>query len=198
MQETRGKIVDAALRLFVRSGYHDVSVEELAEAAGVSRPTVYKHFDSKLALFQALQEELATRGGLQQVREARMHPDVRRALHGFILENCRFFARLLPALRVARAAAWTDSEARRVADATYFAARRLSITELVARLELEHGLRPAWPAPRAVDALMALTDFEPFETLTTAQERTTEEAAEILFDLASGLLAPRRRLPARQ
>jgi AcrR family transcriptional regulator len=189
MLETRQRIIDAALRLLAGSGYHEVSMEDLAKAAGVSRPTVYKHFDSKLALFRALQEDLALRGGLERVREARLHPDVLEALRGFLLENCRFFGRVGPVMRVARAAAWTDSEARQVAEATYFAGRRQSVTELVARLEAEHGLDPAWPAYRAVDAIMALSSFEAFDTLTTAQGRTSEESAAILFDLARGILA---------
>jgi hypothetical protein len=41
---------------------------------------------------------------------------------------------------------------------------------------------------------MALSDFEPFETLTEVQGNTTEDAARILFDLANALLATRPRL----
>jgi len=44
---TRSKILDAAARLFYRQGIRAVSVDEVAEAASVTKVTVYKHFRSK-------------------------------------------------------------------------------------------------------------------------------------------------------
>lgn len=194
MQETRRRIIDALIGLLAESGYHGISIEEMARAAGVSRQTVYKHFDSKAAVLTALQEEMVRRGGIDRVREARMHPDPLEALRGFIRENCRMFATMLPAMRVGLAAAWTDDDVRKLSDATYRGGRRASITELVGRLSKEIGLAPGWTPARAVDALMVLTGFEALETLVSAQGRSTEKAAATLFDLARAMLvAPERR-----
>jgi AcrR family transcriptional regulator len=44
---TRARILDAAARLFYRSGIRMVSVDEIAETASVTKVTVYKHFRSK-------------------------------------------------------------------------------------------------------------------------------------------------------
>jgi len=51
---TRQRILEAASRLFVRKGYHTVSMDAVAEAAPVSKRTLYNHFSDKNALFQAV------------------------------------------------------------------------------------------------------------------------------------------------
>jgi TetR/AcrR family transcriptional regulator of autoinduction and epiphytic fitness len=50
-ERKRQSIVDAALAEFVRSGYAGSSVDAIADRAGVSKPTVYKHFGSKERMF---------------------------------------------------------------------------------------------------------------------------------------------------
>jgi len=48
---TRKAIADAAVALFLRHGYHEVSVKQIAEAADVAVATVFAHFpDGKPAL----------------------------------------------------------------------------------------------------------------------------------------------------
>jgi AcrR family transcriptional regulator len=46
-------MIDAAVTAFSRGGYHTVSVEEIAEAAGTSKPTVYQYLGSKEKIFTA-------------------------------------------------------------------------------------------------------------------------------------------------
>ena len=53
----RRKILEAALDAFSRKGYEAVGVQELVEAAGVSKPTLYYYFSSKLGLLEMLLEE---------------------------------------------------------------------------------------------------------------------------------------------
>jgi TetR/AcrR family transcriptional repressor of mexJK operon len=47
----RKAIVDAATEAFLRNGYRGTSMDEIAEAATVSKQTVYKHFADKKRLF---------------------------------------------------------------------------------------------------------------------------------------------------
>jgi AcrR family transcriptional regulator len=56
---TRNKVLKTAARLFRERGTHPVGVEEIAEAAGVSKPTLYRHFDSKEGLIQAFLESVS-------------------------------------------------------------------------------------------------------------------------------------------
>jgi AcrR family transcriptional regulator len=52
--ERRAQILDAAAEVFARRGYEATSIDEVAEAAGISKPVIYDHFDSKKALHIAL------------------------------------------------------------------------------------------------------------------------------------------------
>jgi TetR/AcrR family transcriptional regulator len=52
--EVRGRIIREATRLFAERGYAATSVREIAEAVGVTKPTLYYHFGSKDGLFTAL------------------------------------------------------------------------------------------------------------------------------------------------
>jgi len=49
--QTRAKILDVAITLFLDRGYDNVTVAEVARAAGVSSVTVFKHFPRKEDLF---------------------------------------------------------------------------------------------------------------------------------------------------
>src|SRR3954451_1923837 len=54
--ERRALIEDAATRLFAQRGYAATSVEDIVAAAGVSKPMLYRHFESKRDLCVALLE----------------------------------------------------------------------------------------------------------------------------------------------
>lgn len=45
--ETRARIADIAVSLFLQQGFADTTMDDIAAAAGVSRRTVYRHFPSK-------------------------------------------------------------------------------------------------------------------------------------------------------
>lgn len=53
---TRLRILDAAFECFYRSGFSRVSVDEIAEKAGLTKRTVYSHFESKDQLAAAVFE----------------------------------------------------------------------------------------------------------------------------------------------
>jgi AcrR family transcriptional regulator len=54
--ERRELILEAAGRLFGERGYAHTNLDEIAAAAGVTKPVLYRHFDSKKALYLALLE----------------------------------------------------------------------------------------------------------------------------------------------
>ena len=49
-QETRDRITETALQLFVRRGYAETTIDQIAEEAGVNRRTVFRHFATKEAI----------------------------------------------------------------------------------------------------------------------------------------------------
>lgn len=56
--EKRSAVVAAAAELFVIRGYDGTSMDMIAEAAHVSRQTVYNQFESKEALFRAIIDDV--------------------------------------------------------------------------------------------------------------------------------------------
>jgi AcrR family transcriptional regulator len=52
--ERRATLLDAARDVFGREGYHAASMDAVARAAGVTKPTLYDHFPSKRDLYLAL------------------------------------------------------------------------------------------------------------------------------------------------
>ena len=57
----REQLLEVALDVFARAGYHATSMNEVAEAAGVTKPVLYQHFESKRELYQALLDEVGAR-----------------------------------------------------------------------------------------------------------------------------------------
>ncbi len=58
-EATKQKILEKALELFALRGYDAVSVGEIAAAVGIKAPSLYNHFPSKQAIFDALVESTA-------------------------------------------------------------------------------------------------------------------------------------------
>jgi AcrR family transcriptional regulator len=50
----RSQLLDVALDRFGAKGFHDTSMEDIAEAAGVTKPVLYQHFHSKQELYMVL------------------------------------------------------------------------------------------------------------------------------------------------
>src|SRR5215470_12938535 len=55
--DKREAILSAALELFVARGFYGVAVPEIAERAGVGAGTIYRYFESKEALVNAIYRE---------------------------------------------------------------------------------------------------------------------------------------------
>lgn len=58
-EDTKQRILDKALELFSTQGYDSVSVGEIAKAVGIKAPSLYNHFPSKQAIFDAIMEATA-------------------------------------------------------------------------------------------------------------------------------------------
>lgn len=60
-QEMREQVLDAATRQFAAAGYDGASLQAIAEAVGIKKPSLLYHFASKEALHQAVLRRLFTR-----------------------------------------------------------------------------------------------------------------------------------------
>jgi AcrR family transcriptional regulator len=80
----REQLLGAAATLFSERGYHDVGIDDIGAAAGISGPGVYRHFASKQALLEALCDRAMTRmlDGARRLRSE--HEDPRQALEALV------------------------------------------------------------------------------------------------------------------
>ena len=58
-EDTKRRILEKALELFAARGYTAVSVAEIAQAVGIKAPSLYNHYPSKQAIFEAIVAETA-------------------------------------------------------------------------------------------------------------------------------------------
>jgi AcrR family transcriptional regulator len=84
------QMVTAAIEIFSARGFHATSMDEIADACGITKPMLYAYFDSKEGLFMACVE----RGSVklrEQVREAAMTaPTPQDALYRGLVAVMRF------------------------------------------------------------------------------------------------------------
>ena len=69
----RASIIEAAVEEFRRCGFYAASMNRIAELANVSKRTLYRHFESKESLFDAIIEELMERS--ERLTVAEFDPD---------------------------------------------------------------------------------------------------------------------------
>ena len=56
--DTKQRILDEALTLFSEKGYANVFVGDIAQAVGIKAPSLYKHYKSKKAIFDAIIDKM--------------------------------------------------------------------------------------------------------------------------------------------
>jgi AcrR family transcriptional regulator len=117
---TRALIAQAAGAAFAANGYESARVEDIAAAAGVAYPTVYKAFANKRNLLAAAVQSAMTDGVDDDVDRQRWfieqleEPDPRRQLRLVARNARRLNERAGRLLETVRAAARTDAEIDRL------------------------------------------------------------------------------------
>ena len=82
--ETRRQILSAALKRFANAGYASSSVQQIVDAAKVSKPTLYYYFKDKSELFKALVYEAHDERYRILCEAAARHEDIRSQLEDVI------------------------------------------------------------------------------------------------------------------
>jgi AcrR family transcriptional regulator len=157
---SRARIVAAARELLRRKDYQGLSVESVAEVAGVSRATVYNQFESKSGIIQALFNDR---------------------------EHCRAWARDAKAIRRVLELAAADPDLAELT-ARNEGWRRDDIRALVERLRHAGALRPGLTNAEATVALATLTSFSTYDQLVIAGLRGAS-LARTLLHLARAVIA---------
>jgi AcrR family transcriptional regulator len=182
--ETRRAVLAAATALFVEQGWASTTVAQVAERAGVSRPTVFA-VGSKADLLRlgrdlamagdAAPQPVAARSGFQQVLAA---PDPASALALFAEHVTRVLSRYARLDEVLHQGAGADEELRALWESSE--AQRRRGAELVAASLA--GTVPGLDLDRATDVLWVLMAAEPYRQLVHGCGWTDEQYAGWLAD----------------
>lgn len=163
-KSTRESILDAAARV-VRERGAGVTLEGVADAAGVSRQTVYVHFGSRtgllIAMVQHMDESGMLPGLLQRAFDARTSLE---ALDAVANVHAEYHPVAFPVARVLLAGRHHDDAIRAAWDER-MASRRNLYRGVVERLQRDGLLLPAWDMETATDILSGLTSWQVWEEL---------------------------------
>lgn len=79
-EKTRGRILEAALKVFGSRGYSGATTRAIAAEAGVNEVTLFRHFNSKRNLFMEMIADYYDSSGLKTMRPETLSGDCRQAL----------------------------------------------------------------------------------------------------------------------
>jgi AcrR family transcriptional regulator len=168
-----GKILDAAMRLFVTRGYPSTTVEMIAHEAGVAVQTVYFSFRAKVNILKQLvdstvAEETQPTAIRQQawVTDALAEPDPVRQLQIQVTGTASSHRRVAPLLNVLHRASDTDPAVAELWR-TNQEQRRALQRRLIIALHRKGGLPPRMRLGHAVDISYAVLGPELFHVLVT-------------------------------
>lgn len=99
-QDTRRRILSAALRLFSRNGFHAASIRDLARSVGLTEAAIYYHFPSKRAIVKALYEERGITTALDELEHLPGDVPLERQLLANALASARLWHDNVDFLRV--------------------------------------------------------------------------------------------------
>jgi AcrR family transcriptional regulator len=192
-EQTRARLLEAAIDLFGARGFDAVGMKEIAGRAGVGAPAVYNHFPSKEAVLLAALTESLERFRLSVVAtddpsaspEARLQAIVRRHVRQQLASGVAGAVdRLLDAMRAGLVL--TDPAQRAVVQ-TYLDDYRSLLGEVLDQVRTRSS-PDLPPTPVLVQALISLCDRAPgwYGDRRAAADRAEDEC----WQLVSGMLRP--------
>lgn len=187
-EATRQRILEAARACLTATPLLAVSLERVAEQAGVARRTIYQIFGSRVGLFEALEQDLLQRGGFTEVQAAfNENTDAREILEQMLPAGVRLLEREQTILRALYLQALIDPEAANLTQR--IDEGRIGGMRYLAQLLEEQGyIRSGLTRAEVGDILALLTDFATFDQLRTKARLSPEAIVRRLRILASSLL----------
>ena len=178
--------MEATRALLDEGSFHESTVEEVGERAGVSRATVYQHFPSRLELVDAICDTFAENPALLAVREAVDAPDVEEALGKTISNTVRFWSSEDAILKQLYGATAIDPASRDLVE-RQLGDRRGEMQRLARRLEESGRLLRGLDRRGALQHLLVLTGYGTYREL--RQEGLSDaKLAAMLQNMARSLL----------
>lgn len=187
----RQRLMDSAVLLFTNRGYAATSVREIVEMAGVTKPALYYHFDSKEGIYLAILDDLV-RIADEGIAASRVATGTaRERLEGFLLGIYGLFETRKAWVRMINSVFWGPAQGVPPFDFESFHTKLLNvISELVTEGIAKGELRAAEPQDITL-ALMGVLSFNMDLTLAHPELGLGKDGLRRVLDLLfSGLAAP--------
>ena len=196
---TRESVLSAARELFLEQGYGATTVEQIADRAGVSKPTVFAAVGNKQAVMSALRtlalrgdEEPETVAEREPWQRVLTEPDPYRAIELEVEHLTDLWSRWAELKEVLRGAASSGEPALRDLWARGEEQRRTAARRFVAALATKGPLRQEVDRRTAVDIVWLQTAPENYYALVNQRRWSVERYRRWLIDtLTHALLPPR-------
>src|SRR6476646_5905894 len=179
-EATRTRILDAASSLIVEIGYHSISLDGIAEKAGVSRRTIYDQFGSKRGVLEGIVKRMAEKDLPELLAAISQAKDPIAALRKAVPLSVAFTDRHTRMVLVFYAQAINDPDFRA---AWEFAEQNRwnNLRRIVEWLAREGKLAEGWTLDHATDWLHSLTSYRLHDELVVKRGWTHEEMAKMLM-----------------
>jgi len=192
---TRGAVLDAAQRLFVRDGFQATTIPAVAVEAGVSQETVYKAFGGKAGLVRGIRERaLAGSGPAHAERRSntlqKEERDPRRIIEGWGRLTVEVAPRVMPILQLVASGAATDAEMARLRE-ELDRARLTRMRGNARRLHRAGHLRKGMPPGEAADVMWACSSPELYDLLVGRRGWSLARYARFIVNVMTAGLLPR-------
>lgn len=185
------RLMDSAVLLFTTRGYAATSVREIVEMAGVTKPALYYHFESKEGIYLAILDDLVKLAdeGIAASRVA--SGTARERLERFLLGIYGLFETRKAGVRMINAVFWGPAQGTPPFDFETFHRKMLNvISEIVAEGIAAGEIRAADPGDVTL-ALMGVLSFNMDLTLAHPELGLGKDGFRRVLDLLfSGLAAP--------
>jgi len=124
LEERKTQILEAALTCFAGKGYHQTTMDDIVQEAGLSKGGVYWHFGSKKELFLSLFESLISDTGDAMLASITVETTAKDRLAAMLnmfvaLSTAEQFKKIMPLLIGVLAQNWQDPEINEVAIGMY-------------------------------------------------------------------------------
>ena len=186
--ETRRRILDAMRDRLRAAPSEPLSIERVAQEAGVARSTVYLVFGSKAGLFEALGQDMLERTGFRRIVDAVALPDPRDAVREALRAAASVYAAERDVSRTIYSMWSLEPEAVRRAFEVVERGRAEGQLRLAERLAEQGHLSPGVTVEEAADVLWLLGSFDAFDQLFTGRGLSEAATAERLCLVAERTL----------
>lgn len=187
----RQRLMDSAVLLFTTRGYSATSVREIVEMAGVTKPALYYHFESKEGIYLSILEDLVKIADEGIAASRVSSGTARERLEGFLLGIYGLFETKKAWVRMINAVFWGPAQGAPPFDFETFHNKLLAVlSEIVIEGIAAGEIRAADPEDVTL-ALMGVLSFNMDLTLAHPELGLGKDGFRRVLDLLfSGVAAP--------